>query len=283
MLVLSLFFVFTVLDTLVIRKAITTVEDVAGIDVDLKKVTAADLDDGKIYYDGNITIRIYEERMFDTSVHIADVRISNPEYLKTAFAKNTYGKNILSPVKTQAEEHNAILAINGDYYGVRQSGYVVRNGVMYQNTSAGRDFLVIKEDGSFEVGKEGEVDCETLLENGAWQVFSFGPTLEIDGEILVGEGQEVAISSPSNPRTAIGIVDNLHYYFVVSDGRTDNDAGLSLQQLAEVMANLGAKIAYNLDGGGSSTMVFMGEVINFPTESGDYLERNVSDIVYIGY
>lgn len=88
----------------------------------------------------------------------------------------------------------------------------------------------------------------------------------------------------SNPRTAIGIIDALHYVFVVSDGRTSESEGLSLYELAAFMQSLGADIAYNLDGGGSSTMYFNGEVVNNPTTNGRSIkERSVSDIVYIGY
>ena len=102
--------------------------------------------------------------------------------------------------------------------------------------------------------------------------------------MVVSEDDEVGKAKTSNPRTAIGIIDDLHYVFVVSDGRTDESAGLSLSQLAEFMNELGVLTAYNLDGGGSSTMYFNGEVINNPTTSGRSIkERSVSDIVYIGY
>lgn len=75
-----------------------------------------------------------------------------------------------------------------------------------------------------------------------------------------------------------------HYLFVVSDGRTSESEGLSLYEMAEFMQSLGAATAYNLDGGGSSTMYFNGEVVNNPTTSGRNIkERSVSDIVYIGY
>ena len=88
----------------------------------------------------------------------------------------------------------------------------------------------------------------------------------------------------SNPRTAIGIIDDSHYVFVVSDGRTNSSEGLTLYELAEFMQSIGAKTAYNLDGGGSSTMYFNGEVVNNPTSNGNKIsERGVSDIVYIGY
>lgn len=94
----------------------------------------------------------------------------------------------------------------------------------------------------------------------------------------------MGVASASNPRTAIGVIDELHYIFVVSDGRTRSSAGLSLYELARFMLSLGAETAYNLDGGGSSSMVFNGKVINNPTTNGRQIkERSVSDIVYIGY
>ena len=87
----------------------------------------------------------------------------------------------------------------------------------------------------------------------------------------------------SNPRTALGVVDGLHYVFVTADGRTGQSEGLSLYELAAFLRDLGVRTAYNLDGGGSSTMVFQGEIINHPTTSGNSVkERSVSDIVYIG-
>ena len=85
----------------------------------------------------------------------------------------------------------------------------------------------------------------------------------------------------SNPRTAIGLIDTNHFVFVVSDGRTSESAGLSLYELATFMSGLGVKTAYNLDGGGSSTMYFNGNVVNHPTTNGMIKERRVSDIVFL--
>ena len=128
------------------------------------------------------------------------------------------------------------------------------------------------------------MDAQTLLDNGARQVLSFGPALVVQSGISISEGEEVGKAMASNPRTAIGIYDDLHYVFVVSDGRTDESEGLSLYQLAEFMQSLGVTIAYNLDGGGSSTMYFNGEIVNNPTTNGKSIkERKVSDIVYVGY
>ena len=105
-----------------------------------------------------------------------------------------------------------------------------------------------------------------------------------NGQITVSSSYEVARAMQSNPRTAIGIIDELHYVFVVADGRTSESEGLSVYELAKFMQSLGAKTAYNLDGGGSSTMYFNGNVVNNPTSNGRTIrERSVSDIVYIGY
>ena len=98
------------------------------------------------------------------------------------------------------------------------------------------------------------------------------------------EDEEVERAQITNPRTAIGMVEPLHYIMVVSDGRTEESVGLSLYELGELMQRLGCDCAYNLDGGGSSTMWFNGEVLNKPTTYGDVIaERPISDIIYIGY
>ena len=237
------------------------------------------------YHDENISITITEYRQYDTNIYVADVQLSSPEYLKTALAQNAYGKNVTEKTSEIAENNNAVFAVNGDYYGAREKGFVVRNGVLYRSSSSkNQEDLVIYENGSFSIITETDFAPEALIENGARQILSFGPALVTDGQIAVTEDEEVGKAMASNPRTAIGIIDDLHYLFVVSDGRTDESAGLTLYELAEFMQSLDAAIAYNLDGGGSSTMYFNGEIINNPTSGkGKSNERSVSDIVYIGY
>ena len=236
------------------------------------------------YFADGVSIEIQSYRVNDTTVYVADIILDDPESLKTAFADNIYGKNITDTTSSILESTGGILAINGDYYSARD-GYVIRNGILYSSESGGSDQedLVIWEDGSMEVISESEVTAEQLLEDGAVQVFCFGPGLVTDGQVSVGINDEVDQSMGSNPRTAIGWISDTHYVMVVSDGRTDESEGLSLYELAEFMESLGCETAYNLDGGGSSTMVFNGTVINKPTTNGNKIkERSVSDIVYIG-
>lgn len=235
------------------------------------------------YDDGNIKVTLDETRQNDTTIYTAYVEVSSPEYLKTALAQGAYGKNVTEKTSEMAETAGAVLAVNGDFYGAQEKGYVIRNGVLYRNTSlSGQEDLVIYSDGSFGIINESEVTAEDLISAGAQQTLSFGPALVVDGSIAVGENEEVGKATASNPRTAIGIIDENHYVFVVSDGRTDDSAGLSLYELAQYMKSLGAETAYNLDGGGSSTMYFNGRVVNNTTGGRGSSERSVSDIVYIG-
>ena len=269
-------------DTTVETDSITT----ASENTDTAVETATSIEGGTVigqYSDSKTSITLKQYREYDSNIYVADVTVSDASDLKTALANNTYGRNITDTTSDMAANNNAVLAINGDYYGARQSGYVIRNGKLYRDTSGNRDALVIQKNGEFKFVSESETSASELLQDGALQAFSFGPVLLNNGEISVGENDEVGMAMASNPRTAIGYLGNNHYVFVVSDGRTSESAGLSLYELASFMKELGVKDAYNLDGGGSSTMVFKGEIINNPTTSGrSGEERAVSDIVYIG-
>lgn len=234
-----------------------------------EQATTAPISTDTEYHDDQIDIVLTTMRVENTTVYVADVQLADISLLKTALAGNT----------------GAILAINGDYYGAQERGYVLRNGVLYRaSAQSGTDALVIGADGNFRIINEGETSADTLVREGAWQVLTFGPALINGGQVTVSSSDEVGRAMTSNPRTAIGQISEGHYLLVVSDGRTKESNGLSLRQLAELMQSLGAQIAYNLDGGGSSTMVFQGRVINNPTTNGRSIrERSVSDIVYIGY
>ena len=238
------------------------------------------------YDDGFTRIAISTTRMLDTDIYIADVRITDPSLIQTALADNAFGRNLTEPTSVIAERNNAIFAVNGDYYGFRSKGYVMRNGYLYRTVPAkdpGQEDLAIYEDGSLRIIREADMTAEEMKGSGARDIFSFGPGLVMDGEITVSEDDEVERAQVTNPRTAIGLLSPLHYLFLVSDGRTDESEGLSLYELAGLMKDLGCSIAYNLDGGGSSTMWFNGRVLNRPTTYGDKIEeRSVSDIVYIG-
>ena len=288
-LLLCLFTVYVVLDTFVLVKTLSPeIGTPSATEQNGNEQTDspfAPVITDSMYRDENILITVTEYRYEDSNVYVADVVLSSPEYLKTAFARDTFGRNIAEETSVIAEASSAILAVNGDFYGSQEKCYVIRNGVLYRDTHAGtRLDLVIYKDGSAEIIQENKIAATELMENGAYHVFSFGPPLVQNGEIAIPKRGLHSHTAVDNPRTAIGIVDNLHYVFVTVDGRTKESAGLTVAELAEFMKSLGVTTAYNLDGGGSATMYINGKVVNQPTYRGkDIEEREVSDIVYIGY
>lgn len=237
--------------------------------------------------DDNIHVKLKQERIADTDVYFVDIQLSSIQYLKAAFAKNTYGRNINEPTSKIAEEHGAIVAINGDFYGFRDYGYVIRNGVLYRSNYKNdtEQVFAIYDDGRCETFLSKDISAQQLVDNGVIQMLSFGPALVENGVVTVQETDpdDLETIAGRNPRTAIGMIEPLHYVFVVVDGRTRESTGYTFYELANVMLDYGCIEAYNLDGGGSSTLYFNGKVINTPTDGITVGEREVSDIVYIGY
>lgn len=282
-------FTYSMLKTFVLAETISTVAttstspNTATANQAAKTATVTD----SSYKDDNISINLSESTVNSTQVYVADVTVSSSDYLKTAFAQNAFGTNVTAKTSETAKNNNAILAVNGDYYGANSTGYVIRNGVVYRDTvreDSSNGDLAIYKDGSFKIIYEDQISADQLVKDGVVNLLAFGPALVENGEIAVGTNEEVGQAMASNPRTAIGIIDANHYIIVVSDGRTSESKGLSLYQMAEVMKSYGVKTAYNLDGGGSSTLYFNSQVINKPTTGRNKIsERAVSDIVYIGY
>lgn len=219
--------------------------------------------------------------------YVADVTLTDATVLRSAFAQNAFGENITETTSDIAADNDAVFAINGDYYGFRDTGIVIRNGVVYRDEGA-RQGLAFYTDGHVEVYDETATTADELVADGVWNTLSFGPALLEDGQVLEGiEDVEVDTNLGNHsiqgeqPRTAVGVIDDNHLVFVVVDGRSPGySAGVTMTGLAEIMQGLGATTAYNLDGGGSSTMVFGGELVNDPLGTGE--ERGTSDILYIG-
>ncbi len=271
------FSVYALLDALAISRVYTVVE--TGSAAPAEAVRAQTLSCQQEQEQEDAEISLDTVRVNDTTVYVAEIRLGASQSLRTAFSASSYGRHVTAATSETAEAVGAVLAINGDNYGAQEKGYVIRNGVLYRDTAAkGREDLVIWDDGSFSIICEDEITAQELLAQGAEQVFSFGPGLLENGEITVGVSDEVGRAKASNPRTAIGIIEEGHYVFVVSDGRSSESEGLSLYELVEFLQSLGVQTAYNLDGGGSSTMVYEGELVNQPSGG---KERAVTDIVYV--
>ncbi|KNY26412.1 phosphodiester glycosidase family protein [Pseudobacteroides cellulosolvens] len=235
--------------------------------IEIKKVVTGEGDDTLTYY-------------------VADIRLTNYTQMRSAFAKNKFGRNIIEGTSVIAKENNAILAINGDYYGFRSDGIEIRNGMLLRNEPA-RTGLAFYKDGSMKIYDEKKTTGEELLKNGVWNTVSFGPALVVDGKVGTDIANYEVDTNFGNhpiqgvhPRAGIGMIEKNHFVFIVVDGRSKGySKGMELEEFAKVFQDLGCKTAYNVDGGYSATMYFMGKRVNKP--GGKDKERGTSDIIYI--
>ena len=180
-----------------------------------------------------------------------------------------------------------MFAINGDYYGFRDTGIVIRNGVVFRDEGA-REGLAFYRGRHVKVYDETATTADAarrrrrlehaLLRPGAAGRRRDRSTGIEDVEVDTNVGNHSI--QGEQPRTAVGVIDDNHLVFVVVDGRSPGySAGVTMTGLAEIMQGLGATTAYNIDGGGSSTMYFNGALVNNPL--GRDKERGTSDILYI--
>lgn len=220
----------------------------------------------KVVGSGNDTVTYY----------VADVYVSSLEYLRTALADGEYGTNIKQDVDDIASDNNAIFAITGDSYGNNTTGIVIRDGILYRDDENDADVCLLYTDGTMKTFTAAEFDEESVKEDNVWQAWCFGPAL-LDGEgNVLSEFTTTTYLSEAHPRVAIGYVAPGHYVFVVVDGRDEGySRGATLSELAAIMQKEGCLTAYNLDGGGSSSMLYDGEYVNKSTG------RDISDIIYI--
>lgn len=220
---------------------------------------------------------------------VADVYMENPDAdLNTAWAGGSYEASYGQRAKTSllASDHDAIFAINGDSAGARKFGsdyenpIIIRNGVLYHEDERDiGDMCALLKSGELKIFSPGDLGSgEEMVKSGVTDTWWFDCALIIDGEIpdsLI----EAEASLDKAPYTAIGQKDTNNFIFIVVDGRGSNGSeGVTYTGMARLMQKYGAVTAYELDGGGSSTIWFDGMVLNKPSDGS---QRAVSDIIYV--
>ena len=237
-----------------------------------------------VYEDASLRVEITQDMVGSTRVHLARVTIADPSQLRTAPAY-AFDRDQTAPTTAIAQRVNAVLAINGDYYSYQapRGGYMIRQGEMYINKPIKRrDVLVIAGNGDFYI--EREITEETLAKygelGGIVNSFNFGPGLLIDGEKCDRFKSLYNMAEDKAARACICQVERgrLEYLCVVSEGTDDSKGGgLTLEEFTDYVATLGVQNAYNLDGGNSSALIYLGEKIN---AKGNPRHRPLSDIIY---
>ena len=228
------------------------------------------------YSSPDLAVTVTEVNDGSLTYYIADLYIRDITCFQTALAKDTYGSGFRDSIEEMAAVKNALLAVNGDYYGNTSEGVVIRNGVIYRANPTDCDVCVLYYDGTMSVMPGSSFSVEEAVAEGAWQAWTFGPALlDSNGEPITSFSSTNRIIS-ANPRTAIGYYEPGHYCLVVADGRGES-SGITLPGLSRLFHDLGCTAAYNLDGGNSSIMVWENEVINNPSGGG----RESSDALVI--
>ncbi len=185
-----------------------------------------------------------------------------------------------------ARRYNAVLAITGDNLDVAEpeiKGIIMRDGILYNNLT-GADTAALYPDMSLRIFSPGETAYEKLLSDGVLNTFSFGPTLIRDGVLNIDAKRTML--GAVNPRTGIGMVEPGHFVVITVDGRMSTySRGVSVNTLMHMFYLYGCKQAYNLDGGNSTAMVFMGEHLNrHPGEPKSRTgQRSIPDMLMWGY
>lgn len=239
------------------------------------------------YRSENMAINISTQRVCESDVYVADVYVRTAECLQRSFGGEGWN-DASERLGTLAQKCSAVLALSGDNSHLLKAGYLAADGTVWRDRGNNkRDLCVLYTDGTMIV-YAAPVDHEMIgrqFEEGLiWQTFVFGPSLlDKNGKALTDfSNSDVA---PRNPRAVIGYYEPGHYCLVQVDGRgtfsvleekTDNE-GMTLEQMAQFMEELGCSAAYNLDGGQSAAMWFKNDVISTPYHNG----RAVGDAIVL--
>ena len=257
----------------------------------------ADRKSGKWTYmsrDIRIEIRQYK----DSTPHIwlvAAVRYRDPAWFGAMVNESTEENptksgTFMSKPTTIARNHNAILAISDDFFSYRlfnkqRIGIVIRNGRIWSDkTKPGNgkswpplDLLVQFRDGSWKTFESDAHTAQEYLDMGAVSTFAFGPILVEDGH--VSEDLKKWRTTDRAPRMALGITADGTLIAVDVLGRRTDAQGVTTTWLAEKLVDLGVVEALNLDGGNTTCMIFMDDVINRPSDVKEKDLRTVNGMI----
>ena len=229
-------------------------------------------------------VKYGENDKYRTGYFYAFIDLADASQLRTVSA-NGFDHRGKATVDVLARRVNAVLAVNGDYFSARPDSYVLRQGTVYRDAvGADQDVLLIDEDGDFHIilASEDPAGADKTRWEGKKIVnaFDFGPALIRNGEKVADPACAPDQSTPDEPaqRMALCQLGPLRYLVVCCD----NVLGLTLDELCDLILDTAGEetvlAAYNLDGGNSSQMVFLGKKVN--NTKYDVNTRQITDIVY---
>ena len=233
------------------------------------------------YKDASAYIHGYRGR--DAGYWVVDVEIGDASQLRTASAFS-FDSDSTKPIEAMAEEVNAVVAFNGDYVTRLNEGLIIRQGKTFRDRLKGkRDVLLIDEDGDFHtiLAEEHPEDMDKTQINGKKVVnaLCFGPALIKDGKKNANLDTAPLYSNPDKykERLVLCQIGHLEYLVVACGVRR----GVTLTEMTDLILGLGLDVqqAYNLDGGMSTQILFLGRRINNTSRTSED-SRKLVDIVY---
>ena len=238
------------------------------------------------YQDPSIHVTVEHQKVKGLPCSIVRIKIADPTQIRTAMSENSFDKTVYVKATALAKHANAIAAVNGDFFKYYDFGYVIRQGEKYReifSTKYPRDVLLIDDHGDFygvgHATAEAMADfyANTLPEGrSVINSFTLGPILIQDGELYDFETTEFQWRYKMQ-RVAIVQLGELEYAIVECDGKADATKGMTIPKFAEYILELfpEAKLAYNLDGGGSTNVIVGGKRIHKNPNT-----RQICDILY---
>lgn len=211
---------------------------------------------------------------------VANIRMRNEDAFQAGVRNdNPHAAPGLEHAWHMARRYRAVLGITGNNLiqaEVSKKGILMRNGKIY-SINQGQDTLAFFPDTlSMDVFRPKATTPQALLDQGVLNTFSFGPTMLYNGtrDTKSRRGN----LGRQNPRSGIGMVEPGHFVAITVDGRQKGySVGMSMDELTQLFYSYGCQIAYNLDGGSSVAMIFMGECLNQHSGVGSDVQRPWTD------
>ena len=206
--------------------------------------------------------------------------------------KMTKSGTFLSKPTTIVRDHQAVFAFSDDFFGYRMlnkqtTGIVIRNGrVWSEKTKKGDsrvwpplDLIALFEDGHMKTYESDSHTAQEYLDMGVVSTFAFGPILVENGTVC--PDLKKWRTTDRAPRMAMGITADGTILAVDVLGRRKDAVGVTITWLADKLIELGAVEAVNLDGGNTTCMIFMDDVINRPAGVKEKDLRTVNGMIGI--
>ena len=234
------------------------------------------------YYDETILVIAWKEAINHSACTFAEVKIAHGSQLRRALSDNTYGSSVYMYPTQMAENANAVIAINGDFYSYRSLGITVYQRQLYRCKPKNVESCFFNTSGDMIFSHMGELMTEEeatkfIADNDIIFSVAFGPILVENGELKTTYSYPVGEIEKQYSRAAIGQVDKLHYLLMSINEEGGNQRRVTINESAEYIYAKGVLNAYALDGGQTATIVMQGETVNRVDWDA---ERTMSDIIY---